>query len=318
MSAGLERTVSSSPPAGRNGTVAAGAGAGTAAQWLARTLLMWALILVAALIFAYPLLFMVTAAFKPGDAVFSRMGDLRALVPDATWSFDNFQAIFAKGQIGRYLLNSSIIALFSVSAGLLVNSAAAFALAKLRWPGRRLMLGLVLAILIIPFETLAIPLLLLVSKLPWFDWQTHQFVIGWLDSMQVQILPFVANAFCVFLFYQFFKDLPDELIEAGRMDGAGAITIFFQLVLPVCKPVLVTAAIVLFLAMWNQYLWPVMAVQTSAHRPLMVGLQQYFGRTNQWGEIMAYATVATLPVLVIFLIFQKQFIRSVVGSGIKG
>ena len=102
------------------------------------------------------------------------------------------------------------------------------------------------------------------------------------------------------------------------MDGAGALTIYFQIVLPVCKPVIVTAAIILFLGMWNQYLWPVMTVHTAHARPVMVGLQQYFGRTTQWGEIMAYATLITLPVLVFFLIFQKHFIRSVVGAGIKG
>jgi multiple sugar transport system permease protein len=205
-----------------------------------------------------------------------------------------------------------------VVAGLFVNSAAAFALAKLRWRGQGLVLSLVIGLLIVPFEVLAIPLLLIVSKLPWFDPASASLVYGWLDTLHVQIVPFVANAFCVFLFFQFFKDLPDELVEAGRMDGASALTIYLRIVLPVCKPVIVTAAIILFLGMWNQYLWPVMTVHTSGARPVMVGMQQFFGRTNQWGEIMAYASVITLPVLVFFLLFQKHFIRSVVGAGIKG
>jgi multiple sugar transport system permease protein len=112
--------------------------------------------------------------------------------------------------------------------------------------------------------------------------------------------------------------VPDELLEAARMDGAGALTIYLRVVLPVCKPVIVTAAIILFLGMWNQYLWPVMTVHTSQARTVMVGLQQYYGRTTQWGEIMAYASIITLPVLLFFLAFQKHFIRSVVGAGIKG
>lgn len=287
-------------------------------RWLAGELLNASLLLVATLVFAYPLLFMFTASFKPGDAIFTELGSLRALLPDERWSFANYRAIFEKGSMGAYLVNSAIVSAVTVGAGLFVNSAAAFALAKLKWRGQGLVLGLVLALLIVPFEVLAIPMLLIVSKLPWIDVAGGGLVFGWLDSLHVQIIPFLANAFCVFMFYQFFKDVPDELVEAGRMDGAGALTIYFQIVLPVCKPVIVTAAIVLFLGMWNQYLWPVMTVHTGDARPVMVGMQQYFGRTNQWGEILAYASIATLPVLVFFLAFQRQFIRSVVGSGIKG
>lgn len=288
------------------------------AQRLAQEVLGLALLVLAASVFAYPLLFMFAASFKPGDAIFSELGSPTALLPDARWSLNNYRAIFDKGAMGSYLINSGLISLITVTAGLFINSAAAFALAKLKWRGQGLVMGAVLALLIVPFEVLAIPMLLIVSKLPWFDFSQGAVVIGWLDSLHVQIIPFLANAFCVFMFYQFFKDVPDELIEAGRMDGAGALTIYWHIVLPVCKPVIVTAAIVLFLGMWNQYLWPVMTVHTSGARPVMVGMQQYFGRTNQWGEILAYASIVTLPVLAVFLIFQKQFIRSVVGAGIKG
>ncbi|MCD2344445.1 carbohydrate ABC transporter permease [Ideonella azotifigens] len=283
---------------------------------VAKSLLHIALMLLAGLVFAYPLLFMVAASFKPGEALFTDLGKPTALLPDARWSLNNYRAVFEKGAVGAYLLNSGLIALVSVSAGIFINSAAAFALAKLKWRGQGLVLTLVIGLLIVPFEVLAIPMLLIVSKLPWFD--ASGLTIGWLDTLHVQIIPFLANSFCVFLFYQFFKDVPDELVEAGRMDGAGALTIYLRLVLPVCKPVIVTAAIILFLGMWNQYLWPVMTVHTASARPVMVGLQQFFGRSTQWGEVMAYACLITLPVMVFFLLFQKQFIRSVVGAGIKG
>jgi multiple sugar transport system permease protein len=290
----------------------------TGSRQVAASVLHTALMVLAAIVFAYPLLFMFAAGFKPGDAIFTELGSPTALIPDARWSWDNYRAVFDKGSIGAYLLNSGLIALIGVVGGIFINSAAAFALAKLQWRGQGVVLGLIIAILIVPFEVLAIPLLLIVSKLPWIDFSNGSLTTGWLDTLHVQIVPFLANAFCVFLFYQFFKDVPDELVEAGRMDGAGALTIYFQIVMPVCKPVIVTAAIILFLGMWNQYLWPVMTVHTSGARPVMVGLQQYFGRTTQWGEIMAYASVITLPVLVFFLLFQKHFIRSVVGAGIKG
>lgn len=288
------------------------------ARQVAASVLHTALTVVASLAFAYPLLFMLAAGFKPGEAIFSELASPAALIPDTRWSWDNYRAVFEKGSIGAYLLNSGLIALMGVVGGIFINSAAAFALAKLEWRGRGLVLGVIVAILIVPFEVLAIPLLMIVSKLPWIDFASGSIATGWLDTLHVQIVPFLANAFCVFLFYQFFKDVPDELVEAGRMDGAGAMTIYLRIVMPVCKPVIVTAAIILFLGMWNQYLWPVMTVHTSGARPVMVGLQQYFGRTTQWGEIMAYASIITLPVLVFFLLFQKHFIRSVVGAGIKG
>lgn len=288
------------------------------ASALATRLLLAAALLLAALVFAYPLLFMFAASFKPAEAIFVDIASPAALLPDARWSLANYQSVFGKSAIGSYLLNSTVIALVTVIAGLFVNSAAGFALAKLQWRGRQGVVSLMLALLIVPLEVLAIPMMLIVTHLPWFDAVEGALIMGWLDTLRVQIVPFIANAFCVFLFYQSFKDLPDELVEAARMDGAGAGTIYLRIVLPLSKPTLVTAAIVLFLGMWNQYLWPVLTVQTGGARPVMVGLQQFFGRTNQWGEIMAYASLITLPVLAFFVAFQKHFVRSVVGSGIKG
>jgi multiple sugar transport system permease protein len=288
------------------------------ARAFAMRLLLAAALMLAALVFAYPLLFMFAASFKPADAIFADIANPLALLPDGRWSLVNYHHVFDKSAVGSYLLNSSVIALVTIVAGVFVNSALAFAIAKLQWRGRHGVLALVLALLIVPLEVLAIPMMLVVAHLPWFDPARGAFVVGWLDTLHVQIVPFVANAFCVFLFHQAFKDLPDELIEAARMDGAGALTIYLRIVLPLCKPTVATAAIVIFLAMWNQYLWPVMTVQTGGARPVMVGLQLFFGRTNQWGEIMAYASLITLPVLAFFLVIQKHFVRSVVGSGIKG
>ena len=285
---------------------------------VAGRLLHVALMLLAGIVFAYPMLFMFAAGFKPSEAIFADLGSPAALIPNASWTLDNYRAMFEKGSVGAYLFNSGVVSLVTVVAGIFINSAAAFALAKLKWRGQGVALAMVIGLLIVPFEVLAIPLLLIVSKLPWIDIGTGTVVVGWLDTLHVQFVPFLANAFCVFLFYQFFKDVPDELLEAARMDGAGALTIYLRVVLPVCKPVIVTAAIILFLGMWNQYLWPVMTVHTSQARTVMVGLQQFYGRTTQWGEIMAYASIITLPVLIFFLAFQKHFIRSVVGAGIKG
>jgi multiple sugar transport system permease protein len=285
-----------------------------------RKLFLFTVMCVLGIVFAAPLLFMFASSFKRDDAIFANLTSWSAFVPDAGWSMANYAAIFERSNLALFLLNSTIIAVFVVAGGVLVNSMLAFSLSRMRWRGRRAILAMVVALMIIPFEVIAIPLLSLVARLPWpgigqgaLTWH-----VGWFNSLHVQIIPFLANAFCVFLFYQFFRDIPRELDEAAKMDGAGPWTLFFRIILPNSRPVIATAAIVLFIAAWNQYLWPIMVVQGEAARPVQPGIQQFFGRSNSWGQIMAYASVVTLPVLAVFLVFQRQFVASVAGSGIKG
>jgi multiple sugar transport system permease protein len=285
-----------------------------------RTFFLCAVMCVLGVVFAAPLLFMVASSFKRDDAIFANLASWSAFIPDAGWSLANYTAIFERSNLPLFLLNSTLIAACVVAGGVLVNSMLAFSLSRMRWRGRRAVLATVVALMIIPFEVIAIPLLSLVARLPWpgieqgaLAWHT-----GWFNSLHVQIIPFLANAFCVFLFYQFFRDIPRELDEAARMDGAGPWTLFFRIILPNSRPAIATAAIVLFIAAWNQYLWPIMVVQGEAARPVQPGIQQFFGRSNSWGQIMAYASVVTLPVLAVFLAFQRQFVASVAGSGIKG
>lgn len=274
-------------------------------------------LIISAVVFLYPLLFMFAASFKGSDLVFENLASFSALIPNSQWSWNNYLNVLENSNFVRYFFNSLTISLVSVCSTLLVSASAAFAFAKLDWKGRDLMFSLVIALLIVPFEVVAIPLLLIVNNLPWFS-ITDGLTYGWLNTLHVQIVPFLANAFCIFLLTQFFKDIPDELIEAAIVDGAKPGQVFFRIMLPLSIPALVTAAIIIFLGMWNQYLWPVMTIYTADARPVMVGLQQFFGRANQWGEIMAYASMITLPTLLFFIAFQKYFVRSVVGSGIKG
>ena len=178
------------------------------------------------------------------------------------------------------------------------------------------MLTLILATLIVPFETIAIPLLLIASKLPWLG--LDGFTTGWLNSYHVQIIPFLADGLTIFLFVQYFKDLPGELIEAAQVEGASWFAIYRRIVMPLSGPVLATAAILKFLFMYNQYLWPLMVVQDEAYRPVMVGLQYFFQLNLAWGEIMAYLSMITVPVLVFYLYLQKSFIASIASTGVKG
>jgi multiple sugar transport system permease protein len=285
-----------------------------------RTLLLFVAMGLLGVVFAAPLLFMFASSFKRDDAIFANLTSWSAFIPDAGWSLANYAAIFERSNLPLFLLNSTIIAAFVVAGGVLVNSMLAFSLSRMRWRGRRAIVAVIVALMIIPFEVIAIPLLSLVARLPWpgVEQGALTWHVGWFNSLHVQIIPFLANAFCVFLFYQFFRDIPRELDEAAKMDGAGPWTLFFRIILPNSRPVIATAAIVLFIAAWNQYLWPIMVVQGEAARPVQPGIQQFFGRSNSWGQIMAYASVVTLPVLAVFLVFQRQFVASVAGAGIKG
>lgn len=278
------------------------------------------LLSVLTLVFVLPILFMLVSSFKGAEAIFEDLRSWRAFVPVGALSLDNIQYVFARGSFQKYAVNSVIITLVTVLLSILINSMAAFALARLKWPGRRQVLALVVSILIIPFEAIAIPLLMLVSEVPGLHFGADgiRLTDSLFNTHLVQILPFVASPFTVFLFYQFFRDLPGELDEAARLDGATPFQIYWKIVMPLSRPVIATVAILQFLAMWNQYLWPIMVVQSAEVRPVMPGIQEFFNRTPAWGQIMAYASLVTLPVLAVFAIFQRWFIQSVASSGVKG
>jgi multiple sugar transport system permease protein len=285
-----------------------------------RTALRYLLLVFLAAVFLGPLLFMVSSSFKPDTQIFADLRSVRAFLPVGDLSLDNYRVVLTRSRIVLSFVNSMIITTVTVVLGVIVNSMAAFGLQRVRWAGQNFILALVLALLVIPFEVLAMPLMMIVAKLPWIGIEDGSVVVtgSWFNSLHVQIIPFIGNAFCIFLFYQFFKNIPTELDDAARMDGASLWQIYWRIVMPNSKPVIATASIVLFLLMWNQYLWPILVVQGQHARPIMVGIQQFFGRTQVWGHVMAYATLVTLPVLIAFVLFQRQFVRSVAGASVKG
>ena len=134
----------------------------------------------------------------------------------------------------------------------------------------------------------------------------------------MQIFPFIANAFSIYLFHQYFQSIPKNLDEAARVDGAGWFSIYRSVVMPLSGPAIATVAILTFLPAWNSYLWPLMVVQTENLRPVMVGVSYFFQLNVLWGQIMAYSTLITIPVLVLFLAFQRPFISSIASTGVKG
>ncbi|MEU0091849.1 carbohydrate ABC transporter permease [Kribbella sp. NPDC006257] len=270
--------------------------------------------------FAFPIVFMLISSFKPDAQIFADLSSIKAILPVGDISLDNYRGVFDRVPAERLLFNSVLISLVTVALGILINSMAAFALSRMRWRGRRVVLAAVIATLIVPFETFALPLVWWVNKLPWLEIHGFHLTLtsGWLDTYHVQILPFVANAFSIYLFYQYFSSIPVELDEAARMDGAGWFGIYRRVVMPLSGPAIATVAILTFLPAWNSYLWPLMVVQSEDLRPVMVGIQYFFQLNVSWGQIMAYASMITVPVLVLFVAFQRAFIGSIASAGVKG
>ncbi len=276
----------------------------------------YAVLVLVAVIFIFPLLFMVMSSLKPSQQLLADTSSMRAFLPVGDISLQNYADAFDRAPVARFVLNSVIVTGVTVLLSLLICSMAAFSFVFLTWKGRGVLLSIILATLIIPFETIAIPLLLLVSKLPWIG--LEGFHVGWLNSYRVQIIPWIADGLTIFLFVQYFKDLPGELIEAARVEGAGWGQIYLKVVMPLAGPVLATAAILKFLVMYNQYLWPLIVVQDEAYRPVMVGLGYFFQLQVVWGEVMAYLSLITVPVLAFYLVLQRAFIASIASTGVKG
>jgi multiple sugar transport system permease protein len=285
-----------------------------------RRLLGYVPMVLLALFFLFPLVFMFVSSFKPDAQILSDVDSPRAFLPVGEISGQNYADVFDRVPVGRFLLNSVVMTVLVVGLGLIVNSMAGFALSRLEWRGRKLLLTVIIATLIVPFETIAIPMVYWVSKLPTLVMEDGvlKYDFGWLNSYHVQVVPFIANAFAIFLFTQYFSTIPKSFDEAARIDGAGWFTIYRRIIVPLSGPAFATVAILTFLPAWNQYIWPLIVVQQEELRPVMIGMQYFFQLNPAWGEVMAYASLITLPVLVMFLAFQRSFVSSIASSGVKG
>lgn len=277
--------------------------------------LKYLLMTIIAIFFLFPIVFMLISSLKQDELqIVADMSTFRAFLLIGDIGIQNYIDVFSSLDFGRLMFNSVFVMLFTVILGLFVNSMIAFALARLKFKGKGILLSVILALIIIPFEAVAIPLLVLVNHLPWFGGAT-----SWLDTYHVQIIPFIADPFSIFLFYQFFRNIPKDLEEAALIDGAGLFRIYWQIIIPISRPIIATVSILQALASWNRFMWPLMVTRGPEVRPLTVGIQSYFGQDPRlWGDLMAFASMITLPVLLVFLLFQKWFVQSVASTGIKG
>ncbi len=257
--------------------------------------------------FVFPVAFAFVGSFKENAYVFADAGTLKGLAPVPFVGMDNYVAANERVSLVLAFRNSLVIALGVVLIGAVTNSMLGYAMARLEFRGRMLIVTGVVSLAIIPFEATAIPLLYVFADL------------GWLNTFRVQILPFIANPFFIYLFYTFFLNIPKDLEEAARVDGAGPIRTFVKVVAPLAKPAYASVAILTFLFSWGQLLWPTMVTRGEDVRPLPLALQTF--QTSpplQWGAIMAFVVLMTIPLLIVFLMFQRHFVEGVASSGIKG
>ena len=264
------------------------------------------LLIFLSLIFVAPIAFMLVASLKPDELVLSQAGTLQGFIPTPA-SLQNYRDVFERVNFGQFFINSLFITSMVVLVGLLVNSLAGYAFARLRWRGRATFLLVVLALMIIPFEAIAVPLFFQIT------------LLGWRNTYLAQILPFIANAFSIYLFYTFFIGLPKELEEAARIDGASIIRTFWEIIVPISKPVFATVAILTFLTQWGSFLWPLMVTIDEQVRPLPVAISSFQTLPPiQWADIMSFGVMMVAPILVVFLLFQKWFVAGVASTGSKG
>lgn len=266
------------------------------------SVLLHAALIVGAGLTLIPLIWMVTASLMPN-------GEANTVPPHILPSrvtFEHYRELFVRLNLGQALFNSVLLAAAVTGLSLLLNAMAGYAFAKLHFPGRQRIFGFLLAALVLPAQVAILPLFLLLRQM------------GLISTYWGVILPGMASIFGIFLVRQYALSIPDELLDAARVDGASEVRIFLEIVLPLCRPILVTLAIFTFLGTWNDFLWPLVVLTDESKYTLPVALANLFGEHVQDTELMMAGSVLTVaPVLLLFLFLQRHYIQGLLMGGLK-
>ncbi len=250
---------------------------------------------------AFPFYWMLVSALKPPTEMF----DLRLLPAHPTLS--NFAEVLTRTRFPRWFGNSLVVAALTTLSVGFFDSLVGYTLAKLRFPGRNLIFILILATLMIPTEMLVIP------------WYIMSSGYGWINTYWGILFPGLMSAFGIFLIRQFMSGVPDELLDAGRIDGVTEFGLYWRIALPQIKPAMAALGIFTFLGNWNAFLWPMIVIQTANMRTLPVGIALFSGEAgSSWNLITAASALAVLPVLAVFAVLQRQIIEGITLTGLRG
>jgi multiple sugar transport system permease protein len=266
-------------------------------------LLVNTLLVIGALLVAFPLLWMISVSFMPTGAASTYPPPLLPVHP----TLDNYRELFSKHAAGRYMLNSTLVATLATMISLVFNTLAGYAFAKLRFRGRERIFRGLLGALVIPSQVAMIPLFALVKEL------------GLVSTYGGVIVPAMASVFGIFLVRQYALSLPDELLEAARIDGASEFRIFGAIVVPALKPIIVTLAVFTLLGTWNDFMWPLIVLTDKDLYTLPVALASLSREHVQDNELMmAGSVLTTLPVLLVFLTLQRYYMQGLLAGSVKG
>ncbi|MDD9269504.1 carbohydrate ABC transporter permease [Paenibacillus sp. GCM10023248] len=261
---------------------------------------------IVSLLFIIPLLWMVVSSLKPENQIFADLGSIKSLLP-TNITFDNYIKAFNRIPMMKYLFNSLFYVTVIGISGLGVNSLCGYALAKLNFKGKSVVLTAIIALMIVPFESIVMPLYFVVNGL------------SWVNTWMALIVPFIANCFSIFMFRQFFMDIPNELLESAAMDGSSPLKTFLKIVVPLSGPVFTTVFILDFISHWGDFMWPILVTTGESLRNIQLGIQTFFTLPPIfYGQIMATLTFTTLPIVLIFLLLQKYYVQGITSTGIKG
>ena len=258
------------------------------------------------IIFVSPLVWMISASLKPEAKIFANMNSIMTFVP-ANASFDNFIEVFRRVDMLNVFKNTIVYILLILLFDLLFNSICGYALAKFRFKGRKLILSFIVALMVMPMEAILLPMYIEMSQL------------GWVNTMAALVVPSIAKCFSIYMFYNFFRDIPDDLLEAAAIDGSSPVKTFFEIVMPISKTVYATVFILDFVAHWNDFMWPFLVMTGKEKRTIQLAVQSFFGtQPVHYSAIMASLVVSAIPMIIMYIFMQKYYVEGIASSGIKG
>ncbi len=260
-----------------------------------------------ACLFILPMVYMFVSSFKTDSQIVSDTSTIRAFLPTGDLSLDNYVSVIKEVKFFRFFKNSALTAMINVSLATIINGMIGYALGQLEFKGKRMLISLMIALAIVPTEAVILNRFIVANKL------------GMINTIWGLALPNVGYPMFIFLYYNHFKGMPKELVEAAVVDGQRYSGVFWKIMLPLSKPIISTVAIMEFIRIWGDLLWPTLVTRDETYRTLPLALRALSTDVYIfWGQIFAFSTLMTLPILIVFILFQKQFIESIAMTGIKG
>ena len=262
--------------------------------------------IIVGLIFVSPLLWMLASSFKPELEIFSNLNSLSTFIPK-NFTLANYAEVFQRIKVFTILKNTLIYIGIVLIGDLLLGSMFGYALAKMKYRFRGISLTIVIALMSMPVEAIILPLYIEMAQL------------NWVNTMLGLTIPFMMNCFSIYMFYSYFIGIPDELIEAAKVDGCGPIRIYFKIIMPISKTVFATVLILDFVSRWNDFMWPFLITTGEEKRTVQLAVQIFVGVSPiHYGVIMAVLTLASIPMILMYIFMQKFYVEGIASTGIKG